>query len=80
MKMTLKLLFMLNLWLGATNLNNAKHLKRNKQRMPVAWHPTRWWDWCMSENEIKEIKPFLIDEKQYKVVSIVTDIRFKNVQ
>ena len=48
--------------------------------MPVAWHPTRSWDWCMSENEIKEIKPFLIDEKQYKVVSIVTDIRFKNVQ
>ena len=23
--------------------------------MPVAWHPNRWWDWCMSEDEKKEI-------------------------
>ena len=21
--------------------------------MPVAWDPTRWWDWCMSEYEKK---------------------------
>ena len=33
--------------------------------MPVAWHPTRWWDCCMSKDEKKkeEIEPFLIDEK-----------------
>ena len=23
--------------------------------MPVAWHPKRWWDWCVSEDEKKEI-------------------------
>ena len=22
--------------------------------MPVAWHPSRWWDWCMSEDQKKE--------------------------
>ena len=21
--------------------------------MPVAWHSTRWWDWCVSEAEKK---------------------------
>ena len=26
-----------------------------KELMHVAWHPTRWWDWCMSEHEKKEI-------------------------
>ena len=31
--------------------------------MPVAWHPRRWWDWCMPEDEKKGIEPFLIDEK-----------------
>ena len=31
--------------------------------MPVAWHPRRWWDWCMLEVEKKGIEPFLIDEK-----------------
>ena len=35
--------------------------------MLAAWHPTRWWDLCMPEDEKKEMKPYLIDEKQYKV-------------
>ena len=31
--------------------------------MPAAWYRTRWWDWCMPEDEQKEIKPFLVEEK-----------------
>ena len=31
--------------------------------MSVAWHPTRWWDWCISEDEKKDIQPFSINEK-----------------
>ena len=31
--------------------------------MPVAWHPTRWWDWCVSEAEKKGKKTFLTSEK-----------------
>ena len=26
-----------------------------KELMPVAWHPTRWWDWFMPEDEEREI-------------------------
>ena len=22
--------------------------------MPIAWHPSRLWDWCMSEDKKKE--------------------------
>ena len=40
--------------------------------MPAPWHPTRWWDWCVLEVKKKEIKPFLIDEKYYKVADIVS--------
>ena len=25
--------------------------------MPVAWHPNRWWNFCMSEFEKKEVEP-----------------------
>ena len=36
----------------------------SKELMPVAWHATRWWDWCMAEVEKKKkVEPFLIDEK-----------------
>ena len=24
--------------------------------MSVAWHPNRWWDWCVSQDEKKEIE------------------------
>ena len=26
----------------------------NKKLVSVAWHPTRWWDWCMSEDKKKD--------------------------
>ena len=25
--------------------------------MPEVWHPKRWWNVCMSEDEKKEIEP-----------------------
>ena len=30
--------------------------------MPVAWHPGRWWDQCISEDEKKEISPVFIEK------------------
>ena len=30
--------------------------------MPVVWYPNRWWDWCMSKDEKKEIDPMFIEE------------------
>ena len=31
----------------------SKALKKdlNKSLVPAAWHPNRWWDWCVSEDE-----------------------------
>ena len=25
--------------------------------MPVAWHPTRWWGWCILGDETKKTEP-----------------------
>ena len=30
--------------------------------MPAACHPTRWRNWCMSENEKKQIDPIFTDK------------------
>ena len=30
--------------------------------MPVTWYPNRWWDWCVSEGEKKEIDPKFIKD------------------
>ena len=34
----------------------------NEELMPVVSHPNRWWDWCTSEDEKKEIDPMFIEE------------------
>ena len=41
-----------------------KHLKKelNEELMPVAWHPNRWWEWCISDDEKKEIDRMFIEE------------------
>ena len=26
----------------------------NEELMPIAWHPRRWWNFCLSEDEKKE--------------------------
>ena len=30
--------------------------------MPAVWHPSRWWNWCMSEDEKKEVDPMFIED------------------
>ena len=30
--------------------------------MPLTWHTKRWWDWCFSENEKKEIEPIFTEK------------------
>ena len=34
--------------------------------MHAAWPPTRWWDWCMSEDQKKGIEPLFTDKNQLK--------------
>ena len=59
---------MSNLWLGIINLENEyrlrkKLIERIKELLLVAWHPTRWWNWCVSEDEKKGIETFFIADK-----------------
>ena len=29
----------------------AQKTQIEKELMPIAWHPSRWWDWCVSNDE-----------------------------
>ena len=44
-------------WHTKFEKNKAIKKELNEELMPVAWHPNRWWDWCVLEDEKKEIKP-----------------------
>ena len=32
----------------------AQKASIKEELMPIAWHPSRWWDWCMPEDKKKE--------------------------
>ena len=62
MKMILILLLLSDFWLVIVNLKNAKQLKKiSEELMPIVWHPKRWWNFCLSDNERKEIEPIFTE-------------------
>ena len=45
------------------NKDNAKHWNDiSKEKMAVVWHPTRWWDCCISEDKKIEIDQNFTDK------------------
>ena len=43
-------------------IKNAWHKKRKlKELMPIAWHPSRWWDCCVPEDEKKRDTKIVFD-------------------
>ena len=49
-------------WLGILNLKKDKGLKKelNEELMLIAWFPRKWWNFCTSEDQKKEIEQFLL--------------------
>ena len=59
----LKLFIMLDLWFGIVDIRNTQHVKKIDERLlPVASHPTRVWNCCISQDEKIEVESFLIDK------------------
>ena len=58
----------------------CKALKKyiSEELMPVACHPNRWWDYCMSKHENKEIDPIFIEEL-LKVIVLIKNVLSKNI-
>ena len=46
-------------WSDAYIKRKAQKAKIKVELMPVAWHPDRWWDWCVPEHEKKELEIYL---------------------
>ena len=66
MNMIQILLFLSDLLLGIVNLKKwkalKKELKKIEELMPLAWHPNRWWNFCMSEDEKNEAEPIFNEQ------------------
>ena len=45
-------------WWNRFKQHKAFKKEVSKELIPVAWHPTSWWDWCVPEDK----KNIFIDE------------------
>ena len=41
-------------WHDGYKKRKAQKAKIEEELMSISWHPSRWWDWCVSEDEKKE--------------------------
>ena len=39
----------------------AQKAKIKEELLPITWHPLRYWDWCMSEDEKKKRNRKIVD-------------------
>ena len=53
----------INLMTWYNKLKQWKAFKKyiSKELMPLAWHPTRWQDWSLPEDEKKEMEAIFAD-------------------
>ena len=41
-------------WYDGYKKRKAQKVSIKKGLLPIAWHPSRWWNWCVPEDEEKE--------------------------
>ena len=41
-------------WFDGYKKRKAQKASIKEGLLPITWHPSRYWDWCMSEDEKKE--------------------------
>ena len=41
-------------WYDGYKKRRTQKAQIEKELLPIAWHPSKYWDWCMSEDEKKE--------------------------
>ena len=48
-------------WYNGYQKRKTQKAKIKDELMPLAWHPSRWWDWCVPEDEKKRNRKIVFD-------------------
>ena len=43
-------------WYNIYQKRKTQEVSIKEGLLPIAWHPSRYWDWCVSEDEKQKIK------------------------
>ena len=57
-------------WQNSYEKLKVQKSKIKEELIRVAWHPSRWWDWCVLEDEKKDTEIFFFFDHLICVLSI----------
>ena len=43
-------------WCNGYKKRKAQKASIKEEPMPIGWHPSRWWDWCVPKDGKKEME------------------------
>ena len=50
----------LDKWYDGYQRRKAQKAKIKDELLPIAWNPSRWWDWCVPDDEKKETEKLFL--------------------
>ena len=59
-------------WHEGYEKRKAQKAQIEKELMPIAWHPSRWWDWCIPNNEKQETEIFFWQLDMLRLKNVLT--------
>ena len=45
-------------WCDGYKKQKAQKASIKDELLPIAWHPSRWWNWCIPKDEKRETENF----------------------
>ena len=47
-------------WYDGYQKRKTQKASIKEELLPIAWHPSRWWDWCVPEDKKKETEKLFL--------------------
>ena len=51
-------------WYKGYQKRKTQKSQVKKELIPIAWHPSRWWDWCVLKHEKKKTEKLWVQSTE----------------
>ena len=66
-------------WHNDYQERKAQKAKIKEELLPIAWHQSRWWDWCVPEDEKKETEKLFLTTWYAEIKNVLIKRRCWNL-
>ena len=66
-------------WYDGYQKRKVQRASIKEELLPIAWHPLRWWDWCVPEDEKKETEKLFLTIWYNEIKNVIIKRRCWNL-